>query len=629
MQELSASHDPTRSCSPFETPMCVPQNFFLFASNYHHPSMNFLYSFLLLLVVLSAYSESPQHTKPPDFPDPIVATVCSNSSSAQLGILAPVLPQNEVFITTPPHNEVYKTILPQNEVFKIVLPQNGVYRTVLPQKYCKFVLAIYNNMVKRVQKVTFVLLNLLIKLPSILICDGEKLVWALRITLESLQHPLRMYTWSLSENQSSVNFRCRITGLFLKRSFFRKHDFAVCVHKMYQSSLNLHFWHLGAFLTCKNNLSTKVAKESFDSSNSNTFGYYGGGKALVFSSDELLTYVSVDLHEQQYQFIRCIKQDGQENQIPSENDDILLCNVPLEVLAPKLTLKCAKELATLHKIYMPSKILLQNAQILLKNHKCHHCNDFLALFKPFKISSNADHQKTWYQKNKEKRAEYNKHRYPTSEYRESNKKLSQKNYWSKKDVKFPPSPPLAKLCQTIVSDFAADTSPEVFEEAGCAICGKLTPICEMEELFEVENINLLKVDGVTRKARSKNSDPVRELKGPVLASHCNKVCPVCVDSLDKKKMPTLALANGLWIGDIPSELQDLTYAEQLLIAKVRHNRCIVKVSSGMFKMRANAISFSNPMPKIYNVLPPPIEEMDEVLAFIYTGPCKPTKADFQ
>jgi len=27
----------------------------------------------------------------------------------------------------------------------------------------------------------------------------------------------------------------------------------------------------------------------------------------------------------------------------------------------------------------------------------------------------------------------------------------------------------------------------------------------------------------------------------------------------------------------------------------------------MFKMRANAISFSNPIPKIYNVLPPPIE----------------------
>jgi len=36
---------------------------------------------------------------------------------------------------------------------------------------------------------------------------------------------------------------------------------------------------------------------------------------------------------------------------------------------------------------------------------------------------------------------------------------------------------------------------------GCAVCGKLTPICEMEELSEVENISLLKVDGVTRKSQ--------------------------------------------------------------------------------------------------------------------------------
>src|ERR1700683_5607361 len=149
----------------------------------------------------------------------------------------------------------------------------------------------------------------------------------------------------------------------------------------------------------------------------------------------------------------------------------------------------------------------------------------------------------------------------------------------------------------------------------------------MEELSE--NVSLLKADGVTRKPRFKSSDPVRELRGPILAPGCSRVCPICVESLQKKKVPTLALANGLWVGKIPDELQDLTYAEQLLIVRVRHNRCIVKVSSGMFKMHANAISFSNPMPKIYSVLPPPVEEMDEVLAFIYTGPCKPTKADFQ
>src|SRR3954453_18934078 len=48
----------------------------------------------------------------------------------------------------------------------------------------------------------------------------------------------------------------------------------------------------------------------------------------------------------------------------------------------------------------------------------------------------------------------------------------------------------------------------------------------------------------------------------------------------------------------------------------------------MHKMRANAISFANPTTKIYDILPPPIEDLDEVLAFIYTGPCQPTQADF-
>jgi hypothetical protein len=278
----------------------------------------------------------------------------------------------------------------------------------------------------------------------------------------------------------------------------------------------------------------------------------------------------------------------------------------------------------LHDMFMPSKIQLKNAQILLKEHKC-QCGDFMSVFKPHKVVSNSQCQKTWYQNHKEKCAEDNMQ----PEYQASNKKSAHRYYWSKKDIKIPPDPPSTELCQKIVADFYADTAPEAFEEAGCAVCGKLTPVCDMEESSDVENINLLKVDGVTRKARCKSSDPVRELRGPILAPGCSRVCHICVESLEKKKMPTLALVNGLWIGKIPDELKDLTWAEQLLIARVHHNRCIVKVPFGMFKMRANAISFSNPMPKIYNVLPPPIEEMDEVLAFIYTGPCKPTKADFQ
>jgi hypothetical protein len=87
--------------------------------------MYFYYFFLLLLIVLSAYSESPHHVKPPDFLDPTSVTVCPNGSSAQLGVLAPVLPQNEVF----------RSVLP-NGVFKIAsaIQSAGVNSPVLKLK---------------------------------------------------------------------------------------------------------------------------------------------------------------------------------------------------------------------------------------------------------------------------------------------------------------------------------------------------------------------------------------------------------------------------------------------------------------------------------------------------------------
>ncbi|KAH7918707.1 hypothetical protein BV22DRAFT_993513, partial [Leucogyrophana mollusca] len=46
-------------------------------------------------------------------------------------------------------------------------------------------------------------------------------------------------------------------------------------------------------------------------------------------------------------------------------------------------------------------------------------------------------------------------------------------------------------------------------------------------------------------------------------------------------------------------------------------------------MIANAISFKHPVHKVYRKLPPPLEELDDILAFIFTGPCAPTLDDFK
>ena len=80
---------------------------------------------------------------------------------------------------------------------------------------------------------------------------------------------------------------------------------------------------------------------------------------------------------------------------------------------------------------------------------------------------------------------------------------------------------------------------------------------------------------------------------------------------------------------MPDELKDLSFAESMMIARVRHNRCLVRVSSGRAKMIANAIAWESPTVLVYHTLPPTREEMDDVLAVIFTGSAPPTNEDFQ
>ena len=106
-------------------------------------------------------------------------------------------------------------------------------------------------------------------------------------------------------------------------------------------------------------------------------------------------------------------------------------------------------------------------------------------------------------------------------------------------------------------------------------------------------------------------------------------------ALKHNHKPKISLSRGLWIGAVPHQLKCLRYFERLLVAHVRHNRCVSCVSvgsakiNGMSKMVANAITFEQPVPKVYTVLPPPIKEMDDCIPFIFTGLTQPTQDDYK
>jgi hypothetical protein len=195
---------------------------------------------------------------------------------------------------------------------------------------------------------------------------------------------------------------------------------------------------------------------------------------------------------------------------------------------------------------------------------------------------------------------------------------------------FPPEPLNDDLSHSIATGACKRMRIDKIEEAGCAVCGSLAPIETLSRLKSIKNLlHILCAPGVTRIERKNDTDKIKEYKGPVLDYKCNRVCQPCRAAIHKNKVPRNALANGFWIGEVPEVLSSLRFVERMMIARVRHTCCFVRVSSGMRKMKANAVAFESPVPKIYGHLPPPRAELDDVLAVLYTGPTKPTEDDFK
>lgn len=85
---------------------------------------------------------------------------------------------------------------------------------------------------------------------------------------------------------------------------------------------------------------------------------------------------------------------------------------------------------------------------------------------------------------------------------------------------------------------------------------------------------------ITQKNRTdKNTNP-SEINGPVLDLKCDHICPNCLTCVNETRLPKNSLANGLWIGEVPKELQVLTWAERQLVARVKASAYLVQVNSG-------------------------------------------------
>jgi len=366
----------------------------------------------------------------------------------------------------------------------------------------------------------------------------------------------------------------------------------------------------------------------------------GGGRTPTFYLRELQPYMISNKHFSPDTELKYIAHNHQNvaNAMYGKSDDHVYGRIPLEIFASKLTLPNVKTIAKVHGVHVPSRLRVDDLRFFFKGHTCACCETHVSVFALRSVKTNSERSKKWYDSldashKKEKQMKDNLKGIPENRKR---KKAKQQREKRKNDnirpPPFPPAPPSTNLKEAVIRGWCEDTSPKRFMEGGCAVCGQLVPVSQMSELSTTKyDLNILNRDGMglTRRERTSLEQPVQEIEGAVLDEKCTNICVACQTSLESGLTPKYALANGLWLGTVPPQLQNLSFAEQLLISRVRRNRCVVQVSSGMHKMKANVIMFENPMPKIYQRLPPPLEDLDEVLAFLYTGPCRPTEEDLE
>lgn len=315
--------------------------------------------------------------------------------------------------------------------------------------------------------------------------------------------------------------------------------------------------------------------------------------------------------------------------------------LPLPILMPFLTRYELLHAAKGHGVGMYSRVSVNEAKQIMSAHIC-HCPDVVSIMSIVEIpprsrenkqSISKANAKAYIKKMEAKPQPSPAHRLKMqADILQQAKKI---RFIRKvcqlrlRGTAFPPRPARKDTLHRIITNSSESVQADRFLGAGCAVCGRLTPQVELTPLDQFDgSLEHLRLEVVTRKERFSSSDPIEELPGPVLADGCTHICIACEVPILKKVIPRDALANYNWVGMVPPQLQGLTYAEGVMIARVRHNRCVMRVNSGRVRMHANAIMFAQPALKVYLKLPPSRDEISEVLAFIFTGSAAPTQEDF-
>ncbi|KAJ7159004.1 hypothetical protein C8R43DRAFT_1064291, partial [Mycena crocata] len=126
----------------------------------------------------------------------------------------------------------------------------------------------------------------------------------------------------------------------------------------------------------------------------------------------------------------------------------------------------------------------------------------------------------------------------------------------------------------------SQTTAEALRRAPCSFCNHEELVCDLK-IWNATDLDITLLVQAVDQLRAHYNRP--EIQSHRLHNGCYQACPTCARCVTKKrfvKLPLFSWANGCWIGDIPSALVGLTYAEELVIARAHTTKCWAKINSG-------------------------------------------------
>lgn len=106
-------------------------------------------------------------------------------------------------------------------------------------------------------------------------------------------------------------------------------------------------------------------------------------------------------------------------------------------------------------------------------------------------------------------------------------------------------------------------------------------------------------------------------------SHVLLICNTCKSSLDRGVRPKESLANYRWVGAVPFELQDLTWIEELLIARAHLTGRIIRLqnrnTSSHFGLKGHVILLPQDTTELLDILPRPASSLTDIARVVWVG----------